>query len=157
MWVPTALPICLFCVGRGWIFSTIVTVGAFVKLRKPATSFVISVCLSVCIEKFNSLWINFYEMWRLRIFLKGKDKVKCTLVHALRLCTGRTARRGSIGIALRFFVHGTRSEWGVSVTTWPLFTPGKDSVPIIQEPWFQTERQKHTSKEFITYAATPPD
>jgi hypothetical protein len=29
-----------------------------------------------------------------------KDKVKCTLVQALRLCTGRTAHRGSRDIAL---------------------------------------------------------
>ena len=33
---------------------------------------------------------------------KGKVKVKCTLVQALRLCTGRTAHRGSRGIALLF-------------------------------------------------------
>ena len=34
-------------------------------------------------------------------------KVKCTLVQALRLCTGRTAHRGSRGIALLFLDHGT--------------------------------------------------
>jgi len=34
--------------------------------------------------------------------------VKCTLVQALRLCTGRTAHRGSRGIALLFLDHGTR-------------------------------------------------
>jgi hypothetical protein len=28
---------------------------------------------------------------------------------------------------------GTRKEWGVSVTPRPLFTPGKDPVPIVQE------------------------
>ena len=39
---------------------------------------------------------------------KGKVKVKVTLVKALRLCTGRTAHRGSSGIALRFYDHGTR-------------------------------------------------
>jgi hypothetical protein len=37
-----------------------------------------------------------------------KCKVKCTLVQALRLCTGRTAHRGSGGIALLFLDHGTR-------------------------------------------------
>ena len=37
-----------------------------------------------------------------------KVKVKCTLVQALRLCTGRTAHRGSRGIALLFQDHGTR-------------------------------------------------
>ena len=35
-------------------------------------------------------------------------KVKCTLVQALRLCTGHTAHRGSRGIALLFHDHGTR-------------------------------------------------
>ena len=35
-------------------------------------------------------------------------RVKCTLVQALRLCTGRTAHRGSRGIALPFHDHGTR-------------------------------------------------
>ena len=37
-----------------------------------------------------------------------KVKVMCTLVQALRLCTGRTAHRGSRGIALLFHDHGTR-------------------------------------------------
>jgi len=36
------------------------------------------------------------------------EEVKCTLVQALRLCTGRTAHRGSRGIALLFHDHGTR-------------------------------------------------
>jgi hypothetical protein len=50
-------------------------------------------------------------------------KVKCTLVQALRLCTVRTAHRGSRVIALPFLDHGTRRGWGFSVTPWPL--PGK--------------------------------
>ena len=57
-------------------------------------------------------------------------KVKCTLVQALRLCTGRTAHRGSRGIALPFHDHGTRWGWGVSVTPRPLFTPGKTRYPL---------------------------
>ena len=60
-------------------------------------------------------------------------KVKVTLVQALRLCTGRTAHRGSRGIALPFHDHGTRRGWGVRVTPRPLFTPGKDPLPIVQE------------------------
>ena len=44
--------------------------------------------------------------------LKKCCKVKCTLVHALRLCTGRTAHRESRGIALLFHDHGTRRRWG---------------------------------------------
>jgi hypothetical protein len=60
-------------------------------------------------------------------------KVKVTLVQALRLCTGRTAHRGRRGIALPFLDHGTRSGRGVSVKPWPLFSPGQDPVPIVQE------------------------
>ena len=61
------------------------------------------------------------------------QKVKCTLVQAMRLCTGRMAHRGNRGIALSFLDHGTRRRWGVSITPRPLFTPGKDPVPIVQE------------------------
>jgi len=49
---------------------------------------------------------------------------KCALVQALRLCTGRTAHRWRRGITLLFLDHGIRR---------PLFTPGKDPVPIVQE------------------------
>jgi hypothetical protein len=52
------------------------------------------------------------------------------IFKALRLCTGRTAHRGSRGIALLFHDYGTRR---VSVTPRSLFTPGKDPVPIVQE------------------------
>jgi len=61
-----------------------------------------------------------------------KKKEKCTLVQTMRLCTGRTAHRGSRGIALLFRDNGTRMGWGVSVTPRPLFTPGKEPVPIVQ-------------------------
>ena len=57
-------------------------------------------------------------------------KVKCTLVQALRLCTGRTARRGNRGIAQPFHDHGTRRWWRVSVTPRPLFTRGKTRFPL---------------------------
>ena len=53
----------------------------------------------------------------------GKEKIKCTLVQALRLCTGRTAHRGSRGIALPCHDYGTRRGWGVSIMPRPLFTP----------------------------------
>ena len=42
-------------------------------------------------------------------------------------------QRGSRGIALLFLDHGPRRGWGVSVTLRPLFTPGKDPGPIVQE------------------------
>ena len=68
--------------------------------------------------------------WNLNV--KFQIKIKCTLVQTLRLCTGRTAHRGSRGIALTFHDHGPRRGWGVSVTPRPLLTPGKDPVPIVQ-------------------------
>jgi hypothetical protein len=74
---------------------------------------------------------------RTRVY-KGKV-VKCTLVQALRLCTGRMAHRGSRGIALPLHDHGTRRGWGVSVTPRPLFSPGKDPVPIVHEPGWAPE------------------
>ena len=60
-------------------------------------------------------------------YCQWKVKVKCTIVQALRLCTGRTVYRG---IALPFLEHGTRRGWGVSVTPRPLFTPGKTWYPL---------------------------
>ena len=47
----------------------------------------------------------------LKLTVKGK-KVRCTLVQALRLCTGHTTHRGSRGIALLFLDHGTRRGEG---------------------------------------------
>jgi hypothetical protein len=76
---------------------------------------------------------RFKWFFRVKYVLEIKVKVKVTLVQALRLCTDRTAHRGSRGIALLFHDHGTRRRWGVSVTPRPLFTPGKDPVPIVQE------------------------
>ena len=71
--------------------------------------------------------------WSKHVVAIRSKKVKCTLVQALRLCTGRTAHRGSRGIALPFHVHSTRRVWGVSVTLQPLLTPGKEPVPVVQE------------------------
>jgi hypothetical protein len=73
-----------------------------------------------------------YPPLRTTVRKYGKKKLKCTLVQALGLCTGRTAHRGSRGIVLPFLGHGTR-RWGVSVTPRPLFTPGKDPVLIVLE------------------------
>jgi len=68
-----------------------------------------------------------------RVRCDWEVKVQCTPVQALRLCTGRTARNRSRGIALLFHDHDTRRGWGLSVTPRPLFTTGKDPVPIVQE------------------------
>ena len=44
------------------------------------------------------------------------------------------AQRLGRGIALLFHDRGSRKGWVVSSTPWPHFTPGKDPVPIVQEP-----------------------
>jgi hypothetical protein len=43
-----------------------------------------------------------YASFTVKITFTSKVKVKCTLVQALRLCTGRTAHKGSRGIALLY-------------------------------------------------------
>ena len=56
-----------------------------------------------------------YMVWSTRDHRKGikqSKTVKCTLVQALRLCTGCMAHRGSRGIALLFLDHGTRRGEG---------------------------------------------
>jgi len=60
-----------------------------------------------------------------------KVKVKCTIVQALRLNTGRTAYRGNRGIDLLFLDHGIRRGWSASRPG--RFTPGKDTVLIAHE------------------------
>ena len=57
-------------------------------------------------------------------------KVKYTLVQALRLCTGRTARRRSRGIALRFLDHGTRRGVRGQRHAPAALTPGKTRCPL---------------------------
>jgi len=57
-------------------------------------------------------------------------KVKCTLVQALRLCTGRTAHRGSRAIALLFLDHGTRRGEGSASCPGRSLYPGKTRYPL---------------------------
>ena len=52
-------------------------------------------------------------------------KVKVTLVQALRLCTGRTAHRGSRDIALLFHDHGTEEGEGSASRPGRSLPPGK--------------------------------
>jgi len=58
----------------------------------------VCVCVCVCV----------CERERERVVKEQVKKVKLTLVQALKLCTGRTALRGSRGIALLFLDHGIR-------------------------------------------------
>jgi hypothetical protein len=84
--------------------------------------------------KVKNIELNNVLCGKVRGSIQGyKGKVNCTLVQALGLCIGCTAHRESRGIALLFHDHGIRRGWGVSVTSRPLFTHGKDPVPIVQE------------------------
>ena len=58
-----------------------------------------------------------------------KSKVKCILVQALRLCTGRTACRGSRGIALSFHDHAPEGVRGQRHASAALY-PGKTLYPL---------------------------
>ena len=57
--------------------------------------------LHIYIYNISHLRVN-NEVLSNEVKVKVKVKVKCTLVQALRLCTGRTAHRVSRGIALIF-------------------------------------------------------
>ena len=59
-----------------------------------------------------------------------KVKVKGTFVEALRLCTGRTAHRGSRRIALPFHDHGTRRGWGSVSRPGRSLPPEKTRYPL---------------------------
>ena len=52
-------------------------------------------------------------------------KVQCTLIQALRFCTGRTAHRGSRGIALPFLDHGSEGVRGQRHTPEALYPQGR--------------------------------
>ena len=55
---------------------------------------------------------------------------KCTLVQALRPCTGRTAHGESRGIALLFLDHGTRRGEGAASRPDCSLPPGKTQYPL---------------------------
>jgi hypothetical protein len=57
-------------------------------------------------------------------------KVKCALVQALRLCTGRTAHRGSRNVAILFLEHGTRRGEGSESLPGRSLPPGKTRYPL---------------------------
>jgi len=57
-------------------------------------------------------------------------KVNCALVQARRLCTGRTAHRGSGGIALLFLDHGTRRGEESASSPGRSLPPGKTRYPL---------------------------
>ena len=63
-------------------------------------------------------------------YVMSKVKVKWTLVQALRLCTGRTAYRGSRGIVLLFLDHGTRRRERSASRRGRSLPPGKSRYSL---------------------------
>jgi len=106
---------------------------------------------TLCVFSVFQFFIRFLKIFHL---LK---KVKVTLVQALRLCTDRTAHRGSRGIALLFYDEGTRRGWGVSVTPRPLFTPRKDPVPIVQKAGWNPGPVWTGAENFASTGIRSPD
>ena len=57
-------------------------------------------------------------------------RIMCTPAQTLSLCTGRTARKGSRGIALLFLDHGTRKGEGSASRPGLSLPPGKTRYPL---------------------------
>ena len=89
---------------------------------EPATFRLVAQCLNQLRYRVPHIYI----WWIIKFFIfKGKKvKVKCTLVQALRLCTGRTAHRGTMALDV---CEGSASRPG------RFLPPGKDPIPIVQE------------------------
>ena len=71
---------------------------------------------------------------------------KCTLVQAMRLCTGRTAHRWSRGIALLFLDHGTRRGEGSTSRPGRSLPPGKTRYPLCRRLGGPKDRSGHVRK-----------
>jgi hypothetical protein len=95
-------------------------------MHRGNVTFVLT-CLfrTIKVNSMNFQWNHYLE------FSVGISVHPCTGTEVLYRLYGPWG--GGRGIALPFLDDGTRRGWGVSVTPWPLFTPGKDLVPIVQE------------------------
>jgi len=136
---------------RQWNFQLITHVQ--IVLQAEFSPFCCNEAISVIISVTSSLpdWSTTQDLQRLVFLELGnkthiKVKVKCTLVQALRLSTGRTVHRGIRGVILLFPDHGTRRGWGVSVTHRPLFTPGKTRYPFYRSLGGPQGRSGHVRK-----------
>jgi hypothetical protein len=87
-------------------------------------------------------------------------KVQCTLVKALRLCTGRTAHRESTGIALPFLDHGTRRGEGSASRPSRSLLPGKARTHCTGDwvgPWACLDRRgkSRSNRDLIPGTSSP--
>jgi hypothetical protein len=89
---------------------------------------------------YNRIWVlvfcarPFQAFLSLTIWHMHNDwQTDCTLLQALKLCAGRTAHRGNRGTALSLLDHGTEGGEGSASRPSHSLSPGKHSVPIVQE------------------------
>jgi hypothetical protein len=99
-------------------------------------------------------------------------ELKPTLLQALRLCTGRTAHRGSGGIALLFFGHGTRRSEESATRPRRSLPPGKTRYPLYRRlggpqgrsgqlrrisppPGFDSRTVQPVTSRYTAYATRP--
>ena len=78
----------------------------------------------------NSEIVSWYTLYMFFSSSQHKEKVKCTLVQALRLCTGRTAHRGCRGIVLPLLDYGTRRGEGSESRPGRSLPPTKTQYPL---------------------------
>ena len=71
---------------RGLFQVAVLFLGAFAKLWKATISFVMTVCLSVCMDQLGSHWTDFHEIWYL-FFENLWEKIEVSLKN-LRRITG---------------------------------------------------------------------
>jgi len=91
--------------------------------------------LSIIIRKIKSALVQALRLCtgrtaRRGVKVKVKVKVKCTLVQVLRFCTGRTVHRVSKGIAILFHDHGTRRGEGTESRPGCSLPPKKTRYPL---------------------------
>jgi hypothetical protein len=104
----------------------------------------------------------------------SQKKVKCTLVQALWLCTGRKAHRGSRRIVLLILEHGTRKGWGSGSRPGRSLPPGKTRYPLYRRlggphgrsgqvrkisppPGFDPRTVQPVASRYTDYATRPTD
>jgi len=79
----------------------------------------------------SGLWVSYVVYGIPMLFgLPGPVVKKCTLVQALRLCTGRTAHRASRGIALLFMTTVLEGGEGSASRPGRSLPPGKTRYPL---------------------------
>ena len=83
--------------------------------------------------------------------------MKCTLVQALRLCTGRMAHRGSRGLGLFLLDLGTRGVEGSASRPGRSLPPGKTRYPLYRKPSGPQGRSGQVAENLAPTGIRSPD